>query len=103
MRATGHGALTEKFAHPLCDETAEVFQREVAGINQVQFRVWKVSLISFGAFNSEKGIVLPPEHQHSRLSLAEVLMPALIERDIRLIVVKKIQFNCGLPRPIQQV
>jgi hypothetical protein len=30
--------LTEKFAYPLGDESAEVFQSEVAGINQVQFR-----------------------------------------------------------------
>src|SRR5258708_14441933 len=96
MRATGHGALTEKFAHPLCDETADVFQREGAGINQLQFRVWKVSFISFGAFNSEKGIVLPPENQHSRLSLAEELMPAVIERDIRLITVQRIALTCRI-------
>jgi hypothetical protein len=30
---TRPGALTEKLAHPFCDETAEIFQREVTDIN----------------------------------------------------------------------
>src|SRR5262249_22557709 len=29
-------------------------------------------------------------------------MPAVIERDIRLIVVKKIELNCGVARPVQK-
>jgi hypothetical protein len=31
--AARHGALTEKFAHLLGDESAEIFHSEVAGIN----------------------------------------------------------------------
>src|SRR5207244_5605065 len=101
-RATRYSALTEKFAHPLCDESAEVFQREVSGINQVQFRVGKIPLIRFRAFHREKGIVLTPENQHPRLSFAEVLMPTVIESDIRLIVVKKIELNCRVARTIKE-
>src|SRR6266851_1572356 len=100
--ATRRGALTEKLAHPLRDETTEVFQREVTGINQVQFCFWDISLVGLGPFDGEERIVLSPENQHSRLSAPEVLMPAVIKSDIRLIVVKKIELNCGIARTIQK-
>src|SRR5215831_8001812 len=79
--ATRHGALTEEFAHPRGDETAEVFQREVAGINQVQFRVRDISLVGLGSFDSEERIDFSPENQHSRLPVAEVLMPTVIQAE----------------------
>lgn len=47
-------------------------------------------------------IVLPPEDQHSRLVAAKTLMPAVIEGDIRLIVVKKIELNCRGARRIEE-
>src|SRR5215831_15414877 len=101
-RTTQHGALTEELTHPLGDETAKVFQREMPGIHQVQFCFRNVFLVGFGSFNRKKRVVLPPENQHSRLSVAEVLVPAVIERDIRLIVVKQIKLNFGVPRTIEE-
>src|SRR5215469_4042247 len=100
--ATRHNGLTEEFAHPLGDETAIVFQREMPGINQVQFCFQNVSLVGFGSFNRKERIVLPPEDQHSRLSVAEVLVPTVIEREIRLIVVKQIELNFSVPRTIEE-
>jgi len=99
---TWRGALTEKLAHPLCDEATKVFQREVTGINQVQLCFWDISLVGLGPFDGEEWIVLSPEYQHSWLSTPEVLMPAIIERDIRLIIVKQIELNCGIARTIQK-
>src|SRR5262249_10046731 len=98
--ATRHGTLNEEFAHPLCDETAEVFKREMAGINQVQFRVRDISLIGLRPFDGEERIVLSPENQHSRLSTPKVLMPAIIESDIRSIVIKQLELNCSVFRAI---
>src|SRR5262249_1741534 len=101
-RAARYSALTEKFAHPLSDETAEVFECEVASIDQVQFRVRNISLVSLGSFNGEERIVFSPENEHSRLPAAEVLVPTLVEREVRLIVVKKIQLNRGVPRTLEK-
>src|SRR5215475_13702933 len=85
--AARHGALTEKLAYPFGNECAEVFQSEVAGIDQVQLHVRNISSVGLSSLNGEERIVLTPENQHSRLPLAEVLVPAVIKGDIRLIVV----------------
>src|SRR5215472_13536874 len=100
--ATRHGALTEKFAYTLSDETAEVFQGEVAGINQVQFSIVDIPSVCLSSVNGEERIVLSPENQHFWLPAAEVFMPAVIQRDVRLIVVKQIELNGGVPRTVQE-
>src|SRR5215813_10127730 len=82
-RCTRYRSLIEKLAHPLGNETAKVFQCEMPGINQVQFCSRNVSLVGFGPLNREERIVLPPENQHARLSFAEVLVPTVIEPEIR--------------------
>ena len=71
--------MTEKFAHSLGDETAEVFQGEVPCINQVQFGVREISSVGVGTFDGEERIVLSPEDQHSRLVAAKILMPTVVE------------------------
>src|SRR5438046_4520846 len=101
--ATAHGTLTKKFAHPFCDKTAEVFQREVAGINQMQFRRRDVSLVGLSPFDGKKRIVLSPENQHSRLSAAEVLMPTVVLRNIRLIVAEQVELNFRIAWTIKKV
>ena len=86
-----HSALAHKVPNTLSDETVVVLKRKVTGINQVQFCVREVSSVRLSTFDGEERIVLALENQHSRLSVAEVLMPASIKRDVRPIVVKQIQ------------
>ncbi len=45
----------------LGDEIAGVFQREVAGINQVQLRLGEISLVGFGSLDGEEWVVLSPD------------------------------------------
>src|SRR5262249_53167955 len=71
-------------------------------INEVQFRLREISFVGLGSFDGEEWVVLPPENQHPWLSTAEVFMPTAIERDIRLIVVKKIELDCGITRTIEE-
>src|SRR6266850_6741799 len=99
---TRHGASTEKFTHPLCDEVTGIFKGEMTRVDQVQLRFREIPSVCLGSLHGEERIVLPPENQHSRLSFAEVLMPTVIERDIRLIVVKKIKLDCVIARTIEE-
>jgi hypothetical protein len=94
--------LTEKLPNAGRDKTCRIFQREVAGINQMQFRVREISLVGLGPFDGEERVVLSPENQHSRLLVAKVFMPTVVERDIRLIVVKKVELNCRVARTIEE-
>src|SRR5215475_3448650 len=88
-----HPGSIEKFPNTLSDKSAGVFKSKMACINQVKFRVGEISFVGLGSFDGEKWVVLPPENQHPWLSTAEVFMPTVIEHDIRLIVVKKIELN----------
>src|SRR5215470_5666476 len=99
---TRHGSLTEEFAHTFSNETAAVFKGEVSRINQVQLRFWDVSLVGPSSLDCEERVVFSPEDQHLRLSTSKVLMPAIIESDIRLIVVQKIELNGRVPRTIEE-
>ena len=54
------------------------------------------------AFDCEERVVPSPENQHLRLPAAEVLVPRVIERDTRLIVVKQIELNGGVPGTIEE-
>src|SRR5262245_57246042 len=74
----------------------------MACINEVQFCVREISVVALGSLDGEKWVVFPPENQHPWLSTAEVFMPTVIEQDIRLIVVKKIELNCGIARTIEE-
>src|SRR5215472_1399529 len=88
----------EKLPNTLSDKSAGVFKSEMACINQVQLCVREISLVGLGSLDGEKWVVLPPENQHPWLPAAEVFMPTVIEYDIRLIVMQKIELNCGIAR-----
>ena len=50
----------------------------------------------------KKRIVLSPDNQHPRLSVAEVLVPAVVERNVRLVVVEKIELDRVIARTVQK-
>src|SRR5262245_40569943 len=99
--SAGSGSI-KKFPNALSNERAGVFKRKMACINQVQFSIREIPFVGFGSFDGEKWVVLPPENQHSWLPAPEIFMPTIIERDIRLIVVKKIELNCGIAWTIEK-
>lgn len=57
-------------------------QREVARIQEVDFRIRSVSLVRFRAGRQEERVVLAPHGQHGRTMLAEAGLEVRIERNI---------------------
>jgi hypothetical protein len=78
------------------------FQREVTRVEKVQLRVRNVPLVRLRPFNREKWIIGSPDDEHARLFGPEVLMPAIVKCDIRLIVMKKIELNGVVARAIEK-
>ena len=77
----------------LRDEFARIFKRKVAGIEQVELRFWNISEVGLRTLDGEEGVVLSPHDQRLRLLVSKKFMPAVIQRKIRLIVVKQAELD----------
>lgn len=62
----------KEVAHQARDLLAVLFQREVAGVEQVQPGLGQVAQIGGGAFRRKDLVVLAPDDEHRRLVLAEI-------------------------------
>ena len=69
------------------------FEREVSSVEEPDDSPWDVSLECLGARRQEEWIVLPPNRQERRPVGAEILVEGRIERDIALVVAKKIELQ----------
>src|SRR6516164_368448 len=69
------------------------FEREVAGIEEVDFSVGQVTLEGFGARRNEERIVLTPDRQQRRSMLAEVGLERRVGRDIRGVVQQQVELD----------
>ena len=65
----------------------------MTGIEQVQLRFWDISQVGLRTLDGEERIVLSPHDQCLRLLVSKEFMPAVIEREIRLIVVKQVELD----------
>jgi hypothetical protein len=81
-------ASAHELKNSLGNEIARLLKREVTGIEQMQLRLWDVSLVSCCTSHGEEGIVLTPDDQRLWLPAPKELMPFVVEAEIRLIVVK---------------
>ena len=70
-----------------------ILKRKVAGIEQVKLRFWNISQVGLRTLDREEGIVLSPHDQRLRLLVPKEFMPAVVEREIRLIVVKQVELD----------
>ena len=59
-------------------------------------------MVGLRPFYCEKWIVGSPHDEHPRLFSPEVLMPAVVKCDIRLIVIKKLELNGVVARAIEK-
>jgi len=84
------------------DQALVLFQREVACVEQVQFRVGQVAPERLCPGDGEERVVLSPYDERGRLVSAEVGLPIPVERYVGGVVVKKIQLDGVVPRPVQQ-
>ena len=72
----------EEVAHEPRDLLAFVFEREVAGIEQVQLGFGQVAQVGVCAVGGEDLVVLAPDDQRRRLALAEERLEARVQRDV---------------------
>ena len=77
-------------------------QREMPGVENVNFGVRHIPAIGFGLGGSERKVVLPPDHEQARLLLAHPRLPSRVGFHVGPIVVKKIALNVGLPRLVEK-
>src|SRR5260370_13390621 len=77
----------------LRNEFARIFERKVAGIEQVELRFWNISEVGLRTLDGEEGVVLSPHDQRLRLLVSKEFMPAVVEREVRLIVVKQVKLD----------
>src|SRR5262249_57555576 len=70
----------EEVAHEPSDQVPFAFQREVAGVEQVELYCLEVALVRLGAGRRKDLVVPAPHYQHRRLVLPEVLLPLRIQR-----------------------
>src|SRR5262249_33725801 len=79
-----------------------LFQREVAGIEQVKLRLRKISEIGCRPRRREDWLFLPPEDKDGWLTRGEVLLPLRIERRIGPVVQKEIELDLVVARAVEQ-
>ena len=94
--------LAEEFPHQLGDLVAVRFQREVAGIEQVELQRLQVSLVRLSPCGRKDLVVLAPDDQHRRLVLAEILLPLRIQRRVAAVAEKHVELNLVVAWSVEQ-
>src|SRR5690242_19134738 len=84
---------SEKVADDRGDLGRMAFQREVAGLEQVNLGIRIVALVGVRAGGQEKWIVLAPDREKRRPAGADVVLEFGIERDIALIIAEQIELD----------
>ena len=69
------------------------FEGEVSGIEKADNGVWNVAFERLRAGRQKEGIVLAPYGEEARLVSTEIGLEGRIERDIALVVAKKIELQ----------
>src|SRR5262249_3503891 len=93
----------EEVAHEPHDHVPFAFQREVAGIKQVELDRLEFSLVGFGPSRRKDLVVLAPDNQHRWLVLPEVLLPLRIERRVTPVAEKQVKLDFVIAFAIQQI
>jgi len=77
------------------------FQSEVPSVDQMQLRIWQVTLVGLRAIDDEDLVVLAPNDERRRLMGAEIRLPLRIERNIGAVVVEEIELDFLVAGPIE--
>src|SRR5262249_562294 len=71
--------FVEEALHVTRDLVSIFFEREVAGVDQMEFEVLQVAFVGLRSFSREDRIVFAPNDQRRRLVLTEVCLPLVVE------------------------
>ncbi len=74
----------------------------MASIEQVKLRFRDISQIGLRTRDRKEGIVLSPHNQHLRLLVPKEFMPAVVECEVRLVVVKQVKLDGVIAGPIKE-
>src|SRR3954469_6909754 len=80
--------FVQELAHQTGDLVAISFQSEMASVEQMEIEGFQIALVRLGTSGRENLVVLPPRDQHWRLVLAEVFLPAWIQRRVATVAEK---------------
>jgi hypothetical protein len=83
----------EEVADDRRDLRSLALQREMTGIEQMNFRIWIVALERFSAGRQEERIILAPDREKRWPLRAKILLKFRVERDVALIVTKQIELD----------
>ena len=90
--------LLHEITNELRDLIRSSVEREMTGIEDVDFGFRHIFAVSFWFTEIEREIVLTPDYQQTRLLLAHPRLPFRVGVDVCSIVVEKIALNVGLAR-----
>jgi hypothetical protein len=68
----------------------------------MNFRLGQIPQVRLGPLDREKYVIDSPGDEHPRLVLSEIRVPPVVEGQIRLIVMKQVDLNGVVSRPIQK-
>src|SRR5262245_60631881 len=83
----------EEVADDRCDFSSTALEREVAGIEQVDFGLWIVAFEGFRASRQKERIVLAPHGKKRWPLCAKVLLEFGVERDVALVVAEQVELD----------
>jgi len=92
--------LFQKRADELRNFRPILFESEVSGVEQMQFRAGRILQERLRARLGKYRIVLTPDNQHCRLLLPQVLVPRGIEWRVVAVVVKKSELEVVVAGPV---
>src|SRR5215510_7114244 len=95
-------AASEEIANDRRDLRATTLQSKMAGIEQMDFRLWVVAFERFRASRQKERIVLAPHRKKRRLLCTKVVLEFWVERDVALIVSEQIQLDLVIAGPGKQ-
>src|ERR1700751_4171478 len=83
----------EEVSHEPSDQVSFAFQREVAGVEQVELYRLEVALVRLGPGRRKDLFVPAPHNQHRRLVFPEVLLPFRVQRRVTAVAQKQVQLD----------
>src|ERR1700752_4458911 len=86
----GADVPAEEVSHEPSDQVPFAFQREVAGVEQVELYRLEPALVRLGPARRKDLVVPAPHNQHRRLVLPEVLLPVRRERRVTAVAQEQV-------------
>src|SRR5262249_43180039 len=95
-KENGRGSVSsacEEVADHCRDLLRMSLEREVTGVEEMDYGIGNIALERLSAARQEKRIILPPHRQEARLVRPEVVLECRVQRDVALVVAEQVQLD----------